>query len=182
MLGMTSSGLKTVHDATAKNLSASQTINFADFKDKVLIVVNVASKWGLTKKNYTQLVQLHEKYHSQGLEIFAFPCNQFGAQEPGTPEEIREFVDKFNVKFHMMEKIKVNGPSSHPLFQYLKKENGGAITTIAWNFTKFLVGPDGKAEGRWGPKSDPNDMIPDIEKFLAKIGTPKESENDDAKL
>ena len=100
------------------------------------------------------MVALHEKYHEQGLEILAFPCNQFGGQEPGTPEQIRAFVDGYGVKFQMFEKIEVNGENAHPLFKFLCKEKKGILGTegIKWNFTKFIINRNGEVVERLGPQ------------------------------
>jgi len=115
--------------------------------------------------NYTQLVQLHDKY-SPELAILAFPCNQFGGQEPGTAEEIKEFIKQYNVQFDMFAKIKVNGDDAEPLFKYLKKKQGGMLGNfIKWNFSKFLVNKDGVPVSRYSPQTNP---IPDVEKDLKK--------------
>ena len=122
-----------------------------------MVIVNVASKWGLTDVNYTQLVELHNKYsESHGLRILGFPCNQFGSQEPGTDEEIKAFAEKYGVKFDMFSKIKVNGSDAHPLFEYLKKKQGGTLGSfIKWNFTKFLINKDGIPVARYSPQTSP---------------------------
>jgi len=122
----------------------------------------------LTKLNYTQLVQLDEKYREQGLEIVAFPCNQFAGQEPGTKEEIKTFAAGYNVKFHMMEKIDVNFSNEHPLYTYLKSQlKGSLINAIMWNFAKFVVDRNGVPIQRFAPSDEPNSMIPLIERLLA---------------
>jgi len=121
----------------------------------------------LTKLNYTQLVQLDEKYKDRGLEIVGFPCNQFGAQEPGTNEEIKTFAAKYNAKFQMMAKIDVNGAKEHPLYAYLKSTlHGTLIDAIKWNFTKFVIDRNGIPIKRFGPKDEPNSMIPLLERLL----------------
>jgi len=115
--------------------------------------------------NYTQLVQLHGRYAPQ-LAILAFPCNQFGGQEPGTPEEIKEFVAKFNVQFDMFAKVKVNGDDADPLWTFLKNKQGGLLGNfIKWNFTKFLVDPEGRPVARYSPKTNP---IPEVESDIKK--------------
>jgi len=115
--------------------------------------------------NYTQLVQLHGRY-SPNLAILGFPCNQFGGQEPGTPEEIKEFVSKFGVEFDMFAKIKVNGDDADPLWKFLKSKQGGLMGNfIKWNFTKFLVDTNGIPVARYSPKTNP---IPDIETDIKK--------------
>lgn len=154
---------QSIYEFTAKSLEGEE-INFEKYRNKVLVVVNVASNWGLTKLNYTQLVSMYNKYKDEvdGFEILAFPCNQFGGQEPGSPEEIRKFVDNFGVKFQMFEKIDVNGKNTHPVFEYLKSKQGGILgSAIKWNFTKFLVDKQGQPIKRYGSTTSP---IPQIEK------------------
>jgi len=136
------------------------------YKGQTVVMVNVASKWGLTAVNYTQLVELHSKYGDRGLAIAAFPCNQFGGQEPGTPQEIKDFVAQYGVKFDMYEKIKVNGEGADPLWSFLKKKQGGLMGNfIKWNFTKFVVDTEGNPVARHGPKTNP---IPDVENDILK--------------
>lgn len=121
-----------------------------------LIVVNVASKWGKTRVNYSQLTELYEKYSEKGLRIIGFPCNQFGGQEPGTEAEIKEFIKQFNVTFDMTSKVDVNGDNAHPLWKYMKSKKGGTMGAfIKWNFTKFVVDKDGQVVERFGPPTDP---------------------------
>lgn len=112
------------------------------------------------------MVELHEKYHEQGLEILAFPCNQFGSQEPGDADAIEAFAESYGVQFRMMEKVKVNGPSSHPAFVYLKNEKPGLLAAVKWNFTKFLVDREGNVVKRVEPKTAANTMAPAIEELL----------------
>jgi len=116
--------------------------------------------------NYQQLVSLHEKYGAEagGFAVLAFPCNQFGAQEPGSAAEIRKFADGYNVKFDMFDKVDVNGKNAHPVWTYLKSKQGGLLgDSIKWNFTKFLVDAKGQPIKRYGPMDDP---IPKLEKDL----------------
>lgn len=123
------------------NSLQGKEINFADFKDKVMLVVNTASKCGFTPQ-YEGLQKLHETYKDQGLEIIGFPCNQFGNQEPGDATEISEnCLVNYGVSFLITEKIEVNGPNTHPIFKYLKESLPGILGTedIKWNFTKFLI-------------------------------------------
>jgi len=126
----------------------------------------------LTPKNYTQLQQLHEKYSTHGetgLDIIGFPCNQFGNQEPKSNEKIAEFVAKYNVQFKMMDKIKVNGSSTHPIFKFLKKALPGTFGNfVKWNFTKFLITRDGEPYKRYGPKESPLSFESDIQDVLAQ--------------
>jgi glutathione peroxidase len=150
--------------ATANNGS---TFEFAALKGKPLLIVNTASKCGFTPQ-YEGLERLHKKYADKGLRVIGFPCDQFAHQEPGTAEEIASFCKlNYGVTFPIMEKIKVNGPETHPLFVFLKKAAPGALgKTVKWNFTKFLVYPDGKTVTRFSPDTDPIRLEPDIEKAL----------------
>lgn len=147
-------------------------VSFEKYRDKVCLVVNVASQWGMTKANYIQLEQLYEKYSSQGLSIMAFPCNQFASQEPGTNEEIKHFAqDKYNAKYDLYSKINVNGDGAAPLFKWLKsRKNGkGTLTnSIKWNFSKFLVDRQGEVAARFAPNVEPmsKDITGKIEKLL----------------
>lgn len=145
---------------------AGKPVALSDYEGKVILIVNVASQCGLTPQ-YEQLQQLHEKYADQGLAILAFPCNQFGAQEPGSPDEIRDFCDShFGVKFDLFAKVDVNGAQACPLYQYLtglKTEPKGA-GKIDWNFEKFLIGRSGDVVGRFAPKTKPDD--PEIIKLI----------------
>ena len=139
-----------------------------DYADKVLLVINVASQCGFTSQ-YKELQDLYVKYHSQGLEIFAFPCNQFGGQEPGTPQQIEAFCStRFGVTFPVFQKTDVNGSNTHPLFEYLKTAAPGLLGTeaIKWNFTKFLVNRNGLPVKRFASASSPASISADIEKLL----------------
>ncbi|MET0542402.1 MAG: glutathione peroxidase [Variovorax sp.] len=139
------------------------------FRGKVVLIVNTASKCGFTPQ-FEGLEKLHEKYAGQGLAVLGFPSNQFGAQDPGSNEEIGAFCTKnYGVSFQMMEKIDVNGSGAAPLYQWLTKEKPGLLgsTAIKWNFTKFLVGRDGKVLKRYAPLDTPASMERDIEAALA---------------
>lgn len=116
------------------------------------------------------MVEFDKKYRDQGLEILAFPCNQFGNQEPGTPQQIRQFVDKYGVKFQMFEKIDVNGPNTHPLYKFLKEEKKGVLgtTAIKWNFTKFLVDRDGAVISRLSPTTTLTSQETEVQSLLAR--------------
>lgn len=143
-------------------------ITLNEFKNKVLLIVNVASECGLTYQ-YEALQDLHNKYNADGLEILGFPCNQFGAQEPGSNEEIQFFcTEKYDVSFSLFDKIDVNGDSAAPIYQYLKKDNPSESGSddIEWNFTKFLVSRDGEIIMRFGPKTEPEEIKKDIEELL----------------
>ncbi|GAB9467193.1 Glutathione peroxidase [Globisporangium polare] len=148
---------------------------FAD--KKAILVVNVASSCGYTDQNYRELQTLYEKYQSQGLEILAFPCNQFGAQEPGTPDQILSFVQQnYHVTFPVFAKVNVNGADAHPVFKFLKQKLSGFITDdIKWNFSKFLV-VDGVPFKRYATTTSPFDMEQDIAKALEGAKSAKEGE------
>ncbi|XP_069681361.1 uncharacterized protein [Periplaneta americana] len=147
-----------VYDFTVKDING-QDVSLGKYKGHVLLIVNVASQCGLTSTNYKELVELHDKYaESKGLRILAFPCNQFGNQEPGNSKEILSFAKHQNVNFDMFEKIDVNGENAHPLYKYLKDKQGGFLgNAIKWNFTKFIVDKDGQPVERHGPNVDPSE-------------------------
>ena len=133
-----------------------QAQSMSQFKGSVLLIVNVACQCGFTKANYTQLAELGAKYREQGLRVLLFPSNQFGGQEPGTNEQIKEFATNYSKDFILFDKVQVNGSSALPLFKYLQKECKGFITdAIKWNFTKFLVDRAGKPVARYAPKDEP---------------------------
>lgn len=148
-------------------------VNLAEkYKDKVVLLVNVASECGLTPQ-YEQLQALHEKYGKKGLAIVGVPCNQFGGQEPGTEEEIVKFCESnYSVEFDMLAKVDVNGPKATPLYKYLtsKKTDPKFAGDITWNFEKFLFGRDGKIIARFSPKTKPDskEVVEAIEAELAK--------------
>ena len=147
--------------------AAGKEHTLAEYRDNVVMIVNVASKCGLTPQ-YEGLEALYEKYGKDGLVVMGFPCNQFEGQEPGTAEEIAEFCTvNFGVKFPMFGKVEVNGPGADPLFKWLKSETPGSDNRdVEWNFAKFLVGRDGKPVKRFGDKFMPADIAQDIEKLL----------------
>ena len=129
-------------------------VEMSEYKGKILLIVNVASKCGFTPQ-YKDLESLYKKYKDQDLEVLGFPCNQFGAQEPGSNEEIQSFCHlNYNVTFKLFDKIDVNGPKTSPLFKHLKNQSPGILGTegIKWNFTKFLVNKDGEVVKRFSPK------------------------------
>jgi glutathione peroxidase len=141
------------------NTLEGQPADLSAYKGKALLMVNVASKCGLTPQ-YEGLEQLHETYGSRGFEVLGFPCNQFMGQEPGTAEEIRDFCDTtYHVQFPLFEKIDVNGAQQHPLFAELEQQADadGEAGDVKWNFEKFLVSPDGKVVGRFRPQVTPED-------------------------
>ena len=144
------------------------SVDLRTYEGKTLLIVNVASKCGFTPQ-YKDLQNLYEKYQEQGLEVLGFPCNQFGAQEPGTNEEVKSFCDlNYNVSFKMFDKIDVNGSNASPLFKYLKHESPGIMGTeaVKWNFTKFLVNSDGKVVKRFAPKDGKSEIEPELQKIL----------------
>lgn len=144
------------------------SVDLRTYEGKTLLIVNVASKCGFTPQ-YKDLQNLYEKYQEQGLEVLGFPCNQFGAQEPGTNEEVKSFCDlNYNVSFRMFDKIDVNGSNASPLFKYLKHESPGIMGTeaVKWNFTKFLVNSDGKVVKRFAPKDGESEIEPELQKIL----------------
>ncbi len=161
--------MSTLQDFSA-TLLTGKTKTLADYLGKVVLVVNTASKCGLTPQ-YEGLEALFKTYKSQGLEILGFPCNQFGEQEPGAASEIQEFCSiNYGVSFTMFDKINVNGEDTHPLFQWLKKDAPGLLGSeaIKWNFTKFLIGRDGKVIERFASTTEPANMSKAIEAALEK--------------
>jgi glutathione peroxidase len=158
--------MSSVFDFSAK-LNTGDDKLLADYRGKVLLIVNTASQCGNTPQ-YQGLEELYKKYREQGLEILAFPCNQFGRQEPGGDEEIRGFCERnYQVTFPLFSKIEVNGEGAHPLYKHLKAEAGGLLTdAIKWNFTKFLVGRDGKVLDRFAPFTKPAEIEEDIVQAL----------------
>ncbi|KRB88544.1 glutathione peroxidase [Noviherbaspirillum sp. Root189] len=161
--------MPTVHDFTAESLGGA-SVKLADYRGKVLLIVNTASKCGFTPQ-YKGLEAVYQQFRDKGVEVLGFPCNQFGSQEPGTEEEIGAFCEKnFGVTFPLFAKIDVNGSNAHPLYKHLKSEAPGLMGTeaIKWNFTKFLVKKDGTVYKRYAPQTDPKDLTEDIEKLLAQ--------------
>jgi len=167
------------------NLSNGAEISLEEFKGKVLLIVNTASKCGLTPQ-YEGIEKLYETYKDQGFTVLGFPCNQFGGQEPGTDEEISSFCSlNYNVTFPLFKKIEVNGENTHPLYQYLREQapidsnpvenssqNSDSVelvdSSIKWNFTKFLIDQDGNVVKRFSPVTKPEAIVEDIEKVLSK--------------
>ena len=155
-----------VYDFTVKDRKGND-VNLADYKGKVLLIVNTASKCGFTPQ-YDGLEALWKKYQDQGLVVIGFPCDQFAHQEPGSDAEIAEFCRlNHGVTFPLMSKIEVNGDNAHPIYKYLKSETKGLLgSSIKWNFTKFLISRDGTVIKRYAPTVTPEKMEKDIEAFL----------------
>ena len=154
----TPSPVPSLWDAPIRTLQGAAT-KLADFRGKALLLVNVASKCGLTPQ-YTALEALHEKHGPKGFTVLGFPCNQFGAQEPGTPEQIQTFCsNSYGVTFPLTEKIEVNGANRHPIYRELTKvaDASGQAGDIRWNFEKFVVSADGTRITRFGPQVAPDD-------------------------
>jgi glutathione peroxidase len=159
--------MDTIYDFTAQALGGHE-VPLADYRGQVLLIVNTASKCGFTPQ-YQGLEALHRDYAGRGFEVLGFPCNQFGAQEPGNADEIASFCSlTYDVTFPMFAKIEVNGPAAHPLYAFLKSQKKGLLGSeaIKWNFTKFLVGRDGRVVDRFAPTTKPEDLKASIEKLL----------------
>lgn len=156
--------IETYHDLNALDIDKNN-ISFSSLKGKVILVSNVASKWGLTALNYREFKALLDKYQDRGLLIQAFPCNQFGFQEPGSNASIKSFAAGKGFQGILMDKIKVNGSSASPVFDFLKVASGDT-SLIGWNFAKFLVKKDGTVHGRYGPKTSPISLESEIKMLL----------------
>ena len=159
--------MTTIGDFTVET-NGGETLDLSEKQGKVLLVVNTASKCGFTPQ-YDGLEELQETYGERGFEVLAFPCNQFGAQEPGDAEEIAQFCKiNFDTSFPLMKKIDVNGPDASPLFDWMKKEAKGLMgsTSIKWNFTKFLIDREGKVVRRFAPQDKPSSIAGQIEALL----------------
>ena len=159
--------MTTLHDFDAIDIDG-KPVSLGDYRGKALLIVNVASKCGFTPQ-YAGLETLWQDYREQGLVVLGFPCDQFGSQEPGDEEQIKSFCAiNFGVTFPMFAKIDVNGDQAHPLWTWLKKEKSGllGIGAIKWNFSKFLVGRDGKVLKRFAPTDTPESLVADIESAL----------------
>ncbi len=150
-------------------LNDGKTKKLRDYRGKVLLVVNTASQCGFTPQ-YKGLQELYAKYKDRGFAVLAFPCDQFGHQEPGEDEEIKSFCDlNYGVDFPLFSKIEVNGDNAHPLYKFLKSEKGGLLgDAIKWNFTKFLIDKEGNVVERYAPMTTPDRIAGDVEKELAR--------------
>jgi glutathione peroxidase len=158
--------MTTVHDFSATSIDGIER-QLVDYKGKVVLVVNTASQCGFTGQ-YKGLEELYRTYADRGLVVLGFPCDQFGHQEPGDEEEIATFCERnFGVTFPLFSKIDVNGPDAHPLYQWLRSEQGGMVgDKIRWNFTKFLIDTEGKVVKRYGSTTTPDQISDDIEALL----------------
>ena len=160
--------MSTIYDFEAQQISG-KSVPLEKFKGQALLIVNTASACGFTPQ-FAGLEELHKEYVAKGLVVLGFPCNQFGAQDKGSNDEIAEFCQlNYGVSFPMMAKIDVNGAGAHPLFKFLTKEAPGLLgsTAIKWNFTKFLIGKDGAVLQRYAPTDTPKSLAKDIEAALA---------------
>ncbi len=159
--------MTTLQDFSATAIDG-QEIDLSTYDGKVVLVVNTASKCGLTPQ-FEGLQQLHEQYGEQGFTVLGFPCDQFANQEPGSEDEIAEFCQRnYGVSFPMFSKIDVNGDGAHPLFKWLREQKSGLLgNKIKWNFSKFLIGKDGAVIERYAPTTAPEKLGDDIQKALA---------------
>jgi glutathione peroxidase len=156
-----------IYDFTARDIDGRER-SLSEFRGKLLLIVNTASQCGFTYQ-YGGLEALHRKYADKGLVVLGFPCNQFGKQEPGNAEEIKNFCSlTYDVTFPMFAKIDVNGPNAHPLYDHMTRAKGGGLLgrSVKWNFTKFLIGRDGKVLARFGPTVKPEALDAVIERHL----------------
>jgi glutathione peroxidase len=159
--------MASIYDFSVQDIRG-KAVKLDRYRDKVLLVVNTASKCGFTPQ-YKGLEALYQKYHGKGLEVLGFPCNQFGEQEPGTADEIAQFCEiNYGVTFPLFAKVDVNGADAAPVYKYLKAEKPGLLGSeaIKWNFTKFLVDRKGKVLKRYAPNDTPESIAGDIEKAL----------------
>lgn len=170
--------MPSIHDFSARSIQG-EPLSLADFQGQVLLIVNVASECGFTRQ-YHELQSLHERYQPQGFSVLGFPCNQFGRQEPGTPDGILKFCrEEYAVTFPLFDKIDVNGPDAHPLYVWLKTQKTGILgsSNIKWNFTKFLIGRDGQVLARYGSTTKPLALAKTIEAALTP-SQPSDKGND----
>jgi glutathione peroxidase len=162
---------ESIYEFSALSLDGHE-VPLSQYRGKVLVIVNTASKCGFTPQ-YAGLEALYKEYKSRGVVVLGFPCNQFGAQEPGTETEIAQFCElNYGVSFPIFAKIDVNGPNAHPLYKFLKNEQGGILSAIGlgaikWNFTKFLIDRAGNVIDRYSPSTAPSELKPAIDKLLS---------------
>lgn len=158
---------KTFYDFSAQDILGSKPLDFSQFRDKVVIVVNAATYCGYTKANYGGLSELLDKYYERGLRVLMFPCNQFMNQERDEAEKIKAFAEQYDKRFILAEKVDVNGSDAHPLWQWLKdKCPGFLVDAIKWNFTKFVIDKSGNPVARFAPNDEPKKMTSKIEELL----------------
>ncbi|MDP4536438.1 glutathione peroxidase [Alkalimonas collagenimarina] len=159
--------MNSVHQFSVNN-TQGQTVDLAQYRGKTLLIVNTASQCGFTPQ-YQELEQLYQRYQDKGFVILAFPCNQFGGQEPGSDTEIQQFCQlNYGVSFPVLAKVQVNGPEAEPLFDYLKDQARGLLKTraIKWNFTKFLINDRGQVVKRYAPRTKPSAIAQSVEELL----------------
>jgi len=160
------SNINSLHDLSFTN-NRGEEVSLGDYAGQPVLIVNTASKCGFTPQ-YDGLQKLHEEFKDQGLVVLGFPCDQFAHQEPGDDAQIDEFCKiNYGVTFPLSQKVDVNGKNTSPVFEFLKGRAGGLLgSSVKWNFTKFLVGPDGTTVKRYAPKTSPEDIEPDIAALL----------------
>ncbi|GKU26347.1 glutathione peroxidase [Clostridium folliculivorans] len=158
-----------IYDFKAIDIDGRE-VDFSDYKGKVLLIVNTASKCGLTPQ-FKELEDLYNKLRGKNFEILGFPCNQFASQDPGNSEEIKSFcLLNYGVTFKMFEKVDVNGENAHPIYKYLTSQKGGILNkAVKWNFTKFLVDSNGNVVDRFAPTTSPSKIEEDINKLLKDV-------------
>jgi len=158
---------RSIYDFTATDIDGRE-VSLEKYRGRVCIIVNVACKWGFTAQHYQQLQAMYDQLGAtRGLSILAFPCNQFGGQEPGSNAEIKQYVtSNFGVTFDMYAKVEINGNDARPLFKYLKYKQGGLFGNfVKWNFAKFIVDRNGQPVERYAPNVEPFMMLKDLEKY-----------------
>ena len=165
---MTSTSSGTLYDLSFTD-NRGETVDLSQFAGRPVLVVNTASKCGFTPQ-YDGLQELHERFKDEGLVVIGFPCDQFAHQEPGDDTQIEEFCRvNHGVSFPLSTKVDVNGDGTHPVFSFLKQRAGGVLgSRIKWNFTKFLIEPDGRTVKRYSPRTTPDQLVGDIEQAVAR--------------
>jgi glutathione peroxidase len=164
--------MNSIHQFSVKDAQGN-SVDLAQYKGKTLLIVNTASRCGFTPQ-YQELEQLYQQYQDNGFEILAFPCNQFGGQEPGSDAEIQQFCQlNYGVSFPVFAKVQVNGPEAEPLFEHLKDQARGLLKTraIKWNFTKFLINGKGQVVKRYAPRTKPTAIAQSVQELLLETET-----------
>lgn len=159
--------MNSIHQFSVKDAQGN-AVDLNSYKGSTVLIVNTASQCGFTPQ-YKELEQLYQRYHNQGFTILAFPCNQFGGQEPGADTDIQQFCQlNYGVSFPVLAKVQVNGPEAEPLFEFLKDQARGLLKTraIKWNFTKFLINGDGQVVKRYAPRTKPMAICQSVEELL----------------